>query len=311
MNYISIGSIIKEYRKRAGLTQVQLCEGLCEPPTMNKIENGKQNPNKKLLDAIVQRLQIPLLLNVPATDSEIARDEIEKEIDDSISKYRYDIENLLEKYRKISECMNKFEEQYYLLGHSIYLLHEKKDAEKSLLELDKAIRITFPDYVYGCNIQEHIFTSIEFAILNSISISYYHANKIDMAINLMQQLMICLENRKFTLDIFSAKYPLVAYNLSLWLGITKQYEKSLEISQRGIDFCLKHEQYKIASDLFYNQGFTLICMGKQAAGTDFIKKSLAFDSIMQRTSSFSASLNDLETSFGKSFLSNVSVYSIL
>ena len=57
MEYIKAGQMIRELRKRKGLSQEQLCEGLCEPPTMSKIEKGHQYPNKKLLDALLVRLQ--------------------------------------------------------------------------------------------------------------------------------------------------------------------------------------------------------------------------------------------------------------
>ena len=39
------------------MSQEELCMGLCESPTMSKIEKGRQYPNKKLLDALLVRLQ--------------------------------------------------------------------------------------------------------------------------------------------------------------------------------------------------------------------------------------------------------------
>lgn len=51
-----IGEIIRQKRTELGLKQCQLCEGICEPTTMSRIESGKQMPGlntlKKLIAAI-------------------------------------------------------------------------------------------------------------------------------------------------------------------------------------------------------------------------------------------------------------------
>ena len=157
MDYFSICDIIKEFRKRAGLSQAALCEGLCELPTMNRIENGKQNPNKKLLDALIQRLQIPLALNIPMTNVENERNEIEAEIDCKIENSQYDIFNLLEKYKSVSSVMNKFELQCYLFYYAVYLRNENKNPKEALKKLNKAIRLTFLNYDDGCNEMSTLF----------------------------------------------------------------------------------------------------------------------------------------------------------
>ena len=45
MRGILIGWIIKQTREEIGLTQEQLCEGICTPATLSRIENGKQAPS--------------------------------------------------------------------------------------------------------------------------------------------------------------------------------------------------------------------------------------------------------------------------
>ena len=308
MDYFSICAILKEYRKRAGLSQAALCEGLCELPTMNKIENGKQNPNKILLDALIQRLQIPLALNIPVTDSEFEKMQIENKIIDDFSKNRFDILPLLEQYK--SPSMDKFEEQFYLYAHAVYTYKICNDYPTALEELYKSIHSTFLHYEDGCNVQQHLFTSIELSILNSIAICLYKLKKTDTAIAVMEQLALCLENKYEESDIYIQKYPMITYNLSTWLGITKQYEKSLMYSNKGIDCCMKNERYSLLSHLFYNTGFTLMKMNRRKEGKEYLKKSLALDSIFNKNDSISNSILDIKQSFEKDFLKELNVYNI-
>ena len=44
MREILIGEYIRERRKDLGLTQSALCEGLCEPSTLSRLERGVLAP---------------------------------------------------------------------------------------------------------------------------------------------------------------------------------------------------------------------------------------------------------------------------
>lgn len=306
MDYFSIGSIIKEFRKREGLSQAALCEGLCELPTMNKIENGKQNPTKKLLDAIIERLQIPVAVNIAITDSDFEKMQIENKIIDSFSKNKFDVLSLLNNYN----MTNKFEEQFYLYAHAVYSYKVEKNHSLALEKLHKSILFTFPTYTDGCDIQKHLFTSVELSIINSIAICLYKLQKTETAIDVMEQLALCLENRYSESDIYVQKYPMITYNLSTWLGFAKKYEKSLEYSKKGIDCCMKLERYSLLSYLLYNTGFTLMKLNRKEKGKEYLKKSLVLDSIFNNTHSFSNSINDIKCSFSENFLTELNTYKI-
>ena len=42
MREVFIGDYIKQKRLDAGMTQAQLCEGICEPITISRLENGQR-----------------------------------------------------------------------------------------------------------------------------------------------------------------------------------------------------------------------------------------------------------------------------
>lgn len=59
MQELFIGETIRLERRKSGQTQEQLCDGLCDPATLSRIETGKQTPSRTLASALLQRLDLP------------------------------------------------------------------------------------------------------------------------------------------------------------------------------------------------------------------------------------------------------------
>ena len=59
MQNISIGECIRQRRKELNLTQEQVCDGICDPVSLSRIENGKQTPRRSVINALLQRLGLP------------------------------------------------------------------------------------------------------------------------------------------------------------------------------------------------------------------------------------------------------------
>lgn len=58
MRELLAGEIIKKRRIELGLTQEELCWGICDPVTISRIENLKQPPSRSTADALLQRLGV-------------------------------------------------------------------------------------------------------------------------------------------------------------------------------------------------------------------------------------------------------------
>lgn len=59
-NYITIGEIIRHYRKEKGLSQAALADGICERKYISNIENNKNIPTLDIINQLSDRLQINL-----------------------------------------------------------------------------------------------------------------------------------------------------------------------------------------------------------------------------------------------------------
>lgn len=58
MQNFLLGEYIRQRRLDLGLTQEAVCDGICEPITLSRIENGKQTPSRTRINAILQRLDL-------------------------------------------------------------------------------------------------------------------------------------------------------------------------------------------------------------------------------------------------------------
>ena len=59
MKEVFLGEVIRQRRLELGLTQEELCEGICEPMTISRFENGRQTPSRNRIKALLQRLGLP------------------------------------------------------------------------------------------------------------------------------------------------------------------------------------------------------------------------------------------------------------
>lgn len=59
MRQQSIGEAICRRRQELGISQEKLAEGLCEAATISRLENGRQTPSRDLVNALLQRLDLP------------------------------------------------------------------------------------------------------------------------------------------------------------------------------------------------------------------------------------------------------------
>lgn len=52
----SLGDVIRSLRKKTGLSQEELADGICSPVSVSRIENGTQMPSGTVLEALLARL---------------------------------------------------------------------------------------------------------------------------------------------------------------------------------------------------------------------------------------------------------------
>ena len=151
-----IGNIIKERREALNIFQKDLCLGLCSVATLSKIEDNSQFSSMALINAILDRLGLPVdLCSFVVSETEFARHKLEVEI---CSKPAQSISALLLEYKNVSPVMTSLEEQFYLYALSLnnYSYVPKSTTWENLL---LSLRKTVPDFNADVKHSSFFFTS--------------------------------------------------------------------------------------------------------------------------------------------------------
>lgn len=149
MKNVFLGEYVKQRRLDLGLTQEQLCYGICEPMTLSRLENGKQTPSRNRINALLQRLGLPddryfALLS----KNELEMEALQKEIVacNATEKVPEGFEKLAQ-FEKLADPDDQIAQQFALRSR---VLLGRLDGRYTPLEqidlLMQAIRLTVPRF---------------------------------------------------------------------------------------------------------------------------------------------------------------------
>ena len=146
MKLNTIGIVLSYYREKYGLSMAQVCEGICSPATMFRIEEGFREVDSLVSGTLLSRigkqvLEFELLLN----EEDYNLFGLRKEIDSSIAERNMDAaDKLLQKYQSVMPKKQVIHEQYYLWGKAELLQKRGASKEEIKAVLNEAILLTKP-----------------------------------------------------------------------------------------------------------------------------------------------------------------------
>ncbi len=249
MREFSIGEVIKQRRIELGLTQEELCEGIYEPPTMSRIETGRQTPSRTKLNALLQRLGLPddryyALLS----DRELKIADLQKEIVSCnvLGKQETGLE-MIEELERIADPEDTTIQQFIL--RSKVILGKLEDGEIKPYSLEQrqemlmqAIRLTSPKFNLE-EIDRGLYSLDEVKVINQIALNYSRNDEHKKAIEIYNQLLRYIKKHFQNILQSGGLLPLVAYNYARQLLLVGRYEDALEIAQLGWQACVQYGQY--------------------------------------------------------------------
>ena len=124
----SLGKILQKLRRKQGLSQKELCRGLCSIPTLSRIESGEREPDQMLFDSLISRLgkdSIKWELILKENDKKVLqkRNYIEYLIQAEEWK---ELEEEIENYKEFDGIAKSLQEQYVCLIKAILYKQERK-----------------------------------------------------------------------------------------------------------------------------------------------------------------------------------------
>lgn len=244
-----IGELIKKRRLELKLTQEQLCEGICEPITISRLENGRQTPSMNKLRVLLQRLDLPedkyyaLLskneMQVSDLQTEIVSCNVLKDSERGLPK--------IDELEEIADPDDPLIHQFIL--RSKVLLGKKENEqiipytyEEKLDMLFEAIRLTAPNFDIDA-IYEGLYSIDEVKVINQIATVYSDLKQHKKAIDIYYQLLKYIKKHFQNILQSGGLLPLVAFNYARELDLVGRYAEAVEIAEIGWQACVQYGQY--------------------------------------------------------------------
>ena len=299
MEQYLIGKIIKEFRLRNNLSQEELTCNICAVSTLSRIENGRQIPNRKLVEALFSKMGMSAPLHtVPMSKTDLERWKLEYEITNSVLNRDYEIKTLLENYRTCSSELNIFEQQFYILYKVIYYIHHNGNPEKALFQLEKARQLTMKTYSSKKKIFQELLTETECLIIYAIAVVLYNMQHKKFAVSILLFLKTYCESHTISENQKEKDYAIILYTLSKWLYADKKYTEALEISETGIKVCVSYGLLPVFPYLLFNKGCCLLQLNKVESGKKIIKHAFTFMQELGKYNNVVLCAGNIKKSFG-------------
>lgn len=293
MQNFFLGDYIKQKRLDLGLTQEQLCEGICEPMTLSRLENGKQTPGRNRINALLQRLSLPddryfaLLskneLEMEALQKEIVACNVTEQVAEGFEK--------LAQFEALAAPDDQIAQQF-ILSSKVLLgrLDGRYMPREQIDMLMQAIRLTVPRFDLE-NIESFLYTKDEITIINQIGLAYSDDGQNKKAAEIYYQLLRYVRKHfKETITLIGA-LPLVLYNYARVLDLCGRYEEGAELAQECRKACIQYGHYQelprcleieaecrhfmgdeeISKELYY-QSYYLCKVVEYQVGLEIVKK---------------------------------------
>lgn len=245
-----IGEIIRQKRTELGLKQCQLCEGICEPTTMSRIESGKQMPGLNTLKNLLQRLGLSderYYALVSKNEMQIA--DLQTEIV-SANVFK-DSQRGLPKIAELEELADPDDHLLHqFILRSKASLGKREDGQIVAYSLDekldmlfKAIRLTVPNFDIDA-IVDGLYSIDEVKVINHIATVYSDLKQHEKAIRIYDQLLQYINKHFQNILQSGGLLPLVAFNYARELDLIGRYTDAIEIAETGWKACTQYGQYR-------------------------------------------------------------------
>ena len=250
MKNFFLGEYIKQRRLDLGLTQEQLCEGICEPMTLSRLENGRQTPGRNRINAILQRLGLPddryfALLS----KHELEMEALQKEI--VACNVMQKAEEGFEKIAQLEEIANPEDmiaKQFILRSRALLgRLDKRYSSEEQIDLLMQAIRMTVPRFTLD-KIESFLYSVEEIKIINHIAISYSDDGQNEKAADVYHQLLRYVQTHFQEMITSVACLSLVFFNYARVLDLCGRYEEGAQRAKEGREVCIKYGHYQFLPD---------------------------------------------------------------
>jgi len=298
-----LGKELKKLRESKNVKPKAIYDKVCLRDEYWRYENGYRQPSWSRFEKFLQRLG-------EEPRSYFVRYAMTLE-DSNTLKKRNELKFLLreennEKYKLAEALVNELEqnENFYRVKLNKQFLFMAKatiafyynDYESMLDYSKKGILITKPDFDEE-KISSYTLFYDEILLINQIAVAQAKTSA-DRCADMLFQLKTCLDEGYIDEEEKSRTYMHILFNLSNILGILKRYEDCLPICEKGIEFCVKHENSHFHPMFMFNRACCLLGLGREKNGIAQLEEAYAVVKAVKRLTELAIMKNYVEEVFG-------------
>lgn len=270
MEFENVGNILKKIRKKRGLTQSKLADGICSRRYVSYIETGTVLPSLYYLIRFCKKLNINLSIFMDYLNytNPVWVYGVKEKVDNLKSHYKYNQLHIYIKELKYNINFTNVESIQYIMWHEGIYEYVTQNYNAAIDLFKYCLNI---NDIKELKHKNHSYQELE--IINSYSICLFEKGDIENSIELLIHINDYLHE-----DIPSAfkTYRLnvkVLYNLSKALNLIGKYKLSQEYIEKGISMCIKYNSMYYLGELYYQKATNYICLNQKGNAIDYFIKS--------------------------------------
>lgn len=252
--FIITNELIRDLREAIGLSQEELCVGICAQETLSRIEKGKRSPNRKNLYQMLKRMGMERENYYGFIEAD------DYELYEKVRQYnRCFPKGQLEKAKKLlDEIENGIDMTVPVNQQFIGMERISEQIAKDVLSgkqakqlLQELLVLTMPPMKSGLMIYRVPFRT-EYMIWNKIAINLRKIAKVEEALSIYEKLMQCYKRSNVSMRYHAVPGFSLYINYTGFLEVHNDLEKSREIGEEGLKHCLACCRGDMAGDILAN-----------------------------------------------------------
>lgn len=260
----TLGEIIYNLRKKAGMTQETLADGICSPVSVSRIENGSQMPSGKVLEKLLERLGTGTyqLCNVYyENECQASLRKALEEIDAQV--WAGDFAQAREALQKLStQKMDSANLQHTKMIYAAISMQDGTANEHTETELVNALRLTKPDIDLS-DCRSELFSPAEVNILVMLTAAKYMAGKNLEAIRTGEEVMFALDRNKSRLPDYKVFQINLAHNLGQIMRDEGRYQEALIYAKKAEELSIRSTEQFMLPEIEFGIAQILNHMGQK------------------------------------------------
>lgn len=250
------GEKLKDIRRKRGLSQTALAEGICTQATISLMEKQDRIPKMNILNAICSRLNIDVSELIE--DDDVSMTALFDQISLMMVHHQYDEARSELKKIKVKKLENEFDKQryYYLLGMS----------QVQAGQVDEAIFNFELILTQFSTVSANIYWALTTV---GMAWAYIKRDNVDRAAKFVQRAVNLMDKKKMTggRSQWQVLYESISH-LYIELG---DYEQAAQMAQRGIQLCRESESLFMLASYYKLLGQALLNNGQEADGQENLR----------------------------------------